>query len=254
MALLLIAETPRASDEGHRFLIPEGSSPPEWLLGAFARAAYEDKDGGNYLGASRQATQALDNGTVRAGNEVLVLLGVDVARLTLPQVLAVQRWLYTKLDSLGEVETTQSSRRLVIERSKFNQWLEDPQLAQLPTTEWERGPRELQSTQIVTSSHCRPRTTIALGLLASHLVMLLFGGLAVVSFPTVWRMVPKERPQANQQIPGAPSSPSATDAQGIRPSGSSGPPEGASPFLWGQAAGRRLPRPTARAYGRGRDQ
>ena len=50
MTVLLFAETPRLSNEGHRFLVPVGKPPPESVLGAFARAATEIQPGANFLG------------------------------------------------------------------------------------------------------------------------------------------------------------------------------------------------------------
>ncbi|MFO0954178.1 MAG: hypothetical protein U0835_24085, partial [Isosphaeraceae bacterium] len=120
MTVLLFAETPRFSNEGHRFLVPVGESPPESVLADFARAAIEGGPGANYLAATRRATQVLENGTVRVGSELLVLAGLDVARLTLAQILAVQTWLYSKLESLSDGGPGKPTTRLVIERPILN--------------------------------------------------------------------------------------------------------------------------------------
>jgi len=236
MALLLFAETPRFSNEGHRFLVPEGNGLSESLLGAFARAAYQNKPGANYLGASRQATQALENGTVRVGSELLVLAGLDVARLTLAQALAAQRWLHARLEGLGDVEPAKSGRRLVIERPMLNQWLDDPQLAQLPTTDWEGGPREIRSTHGDADSRPGLGRTVLLVLVASHLAALLLGvkatSLRSLLSPSGARAAINQgelRP-GGSVVPGivpapADSSPPAASSDRSRPPGS--PPEGA---------------------------
>ena len=89
MLPLLFAETPCAGAEGHRFLIPPGSHVSEMILGEFAHSASTEKFGGNYLAVARKVPQVLPSGAVRTGTEILVLIGVDVARFDSVQALSL---------------------------------------------------------------------------------------------------------------------------------------------------------------------
>jgi len=145
MLPLLFAETPRAGGEGHRFLIPAGSHVSEVMLGEFAHSASLERFGGNYLAVARKVPQVLGSGTIRTGTEILVLIGVDVARLNGVQALSLTGLLDERVSELDGLLSNRSigetKRCLVIERGELDDWLHDPRLEHIPTTSWSEGPR-----------------------------------------------------------------------------------------------------------------
>lgn len=144
-SLQLIAETPRAGGDGHRYLIPTGSELTESMLGQFIRAASEKERGRNYLAATKEVRQVLDNGTVRTGTEILVLIGVDVDGLCEDKLSALSGFLNERLSRIDGLLSSRSigeaRRSITIERDEFNEWLGDPCLQHVPTTSWSDGPK-----------------------------------------------------------------------------------------------------------------
>ena len=128
--LLLIAHTPRAGRHNHRFLIPPGATLADGVLSDFLAAATGSPDlssaaGGNYLAAVREVEQPT---TGRRGQEVLMLVGVDVARLNPDKRRAVDGSLRDRMGDLEDliVRTVDWERdwdRLLVERPELAEWL-----------------------------------------------------------------------------------------------------------------------------------
>jgi hypothetical protein len=85
-SLRLYAETPRAGQYGHRFLIPEGVSVSESeVVAAFSSAKEGVSFGRDHIAVGRKVKQLSLGGTTRDGLEVIVLTGLNAA--TLPDCL-----------------------------------------------------------------------------------------------------------------------------------------------------------------------
>ncbi len=82
-SLKLYAETPRAGQFGHRFLVPEGISASESeVVTAFASVREGVSRGQDYIAVGRKVKQLSIGGTTRDGLEVIVLTGLNAATLS----------------------------------------------------------------------------------------------------------------------------------------------------------------------------
>ena len=80
--LRLYAETPRAGQYGHRFLVPEGVSVSESeVVAAFSSTKEGVSFGRDHIAVGRKVKQLSQSGTIRDGLEVIVLTGLNSATL-----------------------------------------------------------------------------------------------------------------------------------------------------------------------------
>jgi hypothetical protein len=85
-SLRLYAETPRAGQYGHRFLVPKGVSVSESeVVAAFSSTKEGVSFGQDHIAVGRKVKQLSLGGTTRDGLEVIVLTGLNAA--TLPDCL-----------------------------------------------------------------------------------------------------------------------------------------------------------------------
>lgn len=81
-SLRLYAETPRAGQYGHRFLVPEGVSVTESeVVAAFSSTKEGVSFGPDHIAVGRKVKQLSLGGTTRDGLEVIVLTGLNAATL-----------------------------------------------------------------------------------------------------------------------------------------------------------------------------
>src|SRR5271157_5537040 len=80
--ILLIAETPRAANDRHMYLVLPGTKLQERHLARYFSAVARGKAGSDFIGVTRPVKQVLASGVVREGLESLVLVNVDIARLS----------------------------------------------------------------------------------------------------------------------------------------------------------------------------
>lgn len=81
-SLRLYAETPRAGQYGHRFLVPEGVSVSESeVVSAFSSTKEGVSFGRDHIAVGRKVKQLSLGGTTRDGLEVIVLTGLNAATL-----------------------------------------------------------------------------------------------------------------------------------------------------------------------------
>ena len=153
---MLIAETPRAANDRHAFLIPRGASLDENTVRGYMAAASRQKEGPDYISDSRLVKQSLANGSVREGCERLVLIGVDASKISKIQgeIEHVRKFLREKLMLLGECATeisrARAERSTLIQIDELGAWSSDETLSQLPalrTREDSIGPSASQSSR-----------------------------------------------------------------------------------------------------------
>jgi hypothetical protein len=139
----LIAETPNAGPHGHRFLVPPQCDWDDARTARFVGLGrlHAERIGGNYIAVSRRAPQ---HSTGRSGDEVLVLVGVDTAKLSIDERDRIVRRLR---DLLGDIDAVAARHpwagepRLVVPFPELEVWLESgfPPLRERSA---ENGPQE----------------------------------------------------------------------------------------------------------------
>ena len=141
----LIAETSLAGELGHRFLVPEDLMGQEQLVRRFVSEAVSHLAGGNFLAVTRKVQQTLENGTVRDGTEILVLIGVDVGRLSVSDYINCQRSLFHRLEDMnrlvtGTIEWRRAESSLLVPCPSMERWIQEDAFDRLPATSVDDGP------------------------------------------------------------------------------------------------------------------
>ena len=128
--LRLYAETPRAGQYGHRFLVPEGVSVSESeVVAAFSSTKEGVSFGRDHIAVGRKVKQLSQSGTIRDGLEVIVLTGLNSA--TLPdcrfnQLVEVLRRHSLSLESLiltGINWSNVLQDTIIVPSSEMRDWL-----------------------------------------------------------------------------------------------------------------------------------
>lgn len=150
--LVLFAETPSAGGHGHRFLVADDFQPTETVLSAYLQAVTENISiGANFLAVRQNVAQHLDNGTLRHGNEVLILAGIDMANVGPMELVNAINTLNTFLTQLRHLVTFQidwnqtTGGGLIIGRPELGVWLQEITKLSLPTAGWRQGPQHLNT-------------------------------------------------------------------------------------------------------------
>ena len=150
--LVLFAETPSAGGHGHRFLVADDFQPTETVLSAYLQAVTENISiGANFLAVRQNVAQHLENGTLRHGNEVLILAGIDMANVGPMELVNAINTLNTFLTQLRHLVTFQidwnqtTGGGLIIGRPELGVWLQEITKLSLPTAGWRQGPQHLNT-------------------------------------------------------------------------------------------------------------
>lgn len=153
--IILFAETARAGDIGHRFLVAKGCLATETQLSEYLQAVNAPITiGANFLAVRADVDQRLDNGTVRKGKEILLVAGINIARFNPGQLGQILNTLMTRLGELGELVTRQmdwgkySRGELIVERPEFGDWLREIATPLISLTDWQCGPKHLKNDTI----------------------------------------------------------------------------------------------------------
>lgn len=147
--LALFAETPRAGDLGHRFLVAGKDQTPERQIAEYLKSVDKDVSfGANFIGVARSVQQH-SGIAVRTGREIIVLAGVDVSRIprsSRDKVLTLLRDLLDRLERLvlNGVDWSRLPRAdLVVRNPELSRWLDEIENLALPEVAWFQGPRPL---------------------------------------------------------------------------------------------------------------
>ena len=152
--LALFAETPRAEEFGHRFLVPADLTVSEFEMAKFFQVAERNISvGENFIAVGRSVSQRSGVGTVRVGREVVILAGIDVPRASgqaLSQILTLLQECTGKLEQLvlSEIDwTCMAQPGVIVRRQEMQEWFNDLRSISPPVAEWRDGPRRLQATE-----------------------------------------------------------------------------------------------------------
>jgi hypothetical protein len=134
MPPFLIAQTPRACLENHCIVIPPHLAIPEREVFNRLSAAIYQPEGKDYIAVSNTVEQTK---TCRQGHEVLVLVGLDVKRLSdteREQVRSKLKYYLAKFEILvtKTINWEQESGGLVVPRPELEIWEQDNFFHQLP--------------------------------------------------------------------------------------------------------------------------
>jgi len=132
---LLIIETPRAGDYGHRF-VTSSASLSESEIARIADEANRNPLGQTYISVARQTRQVLRNGTVRQGTERIILEGIDAAQLAQSQLDGLNHalaGLFPLVENLAQtIDWKSGEMNAVIVRPELRQWVARPEFQGLP--------------------------------------------------------------------------------------------------------------------------
>ena len=97
--IYLVVETPRAGRLGHRYIRSSNVLPTEQSIVDIFTKAGMNPVGANYISVSMSVTQTLP-GSVRQGNERIVLIGVNTQKVDIVKIKAALQKLFVPLDQL----------------------------------------------------------------------------------------------------------------------------------------------------------
>jgi hypothetical protein len=124
--LQLVAQTPRAGDLNHRLLVAADSNLSESEVAQLLDEAARNPQGENYLAVSAEKIKQVKSH--RTGTEILVLVGVDVKRLSDGQRQQIMAQLRQQLDELASLVTStidwSQEKHLLIRREELAKWEE----------------------------------------------------------------------------------------------------------------------------------
>jgi hypothetical protein len=218
-----IAETPRAGQFGHCFIVPPGSEHASARVADFCRAATQHTAGQNFVAARHRVEQRLTTGVVRPAVEILVLAGVEYAQLTDAQKQRLGAVLARRLSDLAQlidrIAWEQERQGMMVTRQELADWVHADRLEDLPLARehtrpllahphnCSQAPMQLsgrfQRAQDTVSRVLRPSAKIAALLGSVVLVALLIGMMAAWGPKAVERIwVPSpHRPQLTPSNP-----------------------------------------------------
>ncbi|TGO03326.1 hypothetical protein PN36_08200 [Candidatus Thiomargarita nelsonii] len=119
----LIAETPRAGKWNHRFIAAQDCSLSDSEIKKIVAAARRNPQGDDYLAVSVKTAQSVSG---RTGNEILVLVGVDVKKLSETQRQQIVTQLEQRLADLAtlvtEINWDRDGQAILVKRRELGEW------------------------------------------------------------------------------------------------------------------------------------
>ena len=133
MSIFLIAQTPRAGLRNHNLVIPTGVPILIPEVQEYLNRANFKLEGKNYIAVSQMVEQVANG---RSGREILMLVGLDVEKLSNEQLEAVRSKLQDYLSSFAtlvtkDIDWNKSSGNF-IEHSDLDKWGQDETFRNLP--------------------------------------------------------------------------------------------------------------------------
>ncbi len=120
----LVAETPRAGKWNHRFIAAQNGSLSDSEVAKMIAAARRNPQGDDYLAVSADTAQSVSG---RTGKEILVLMGVDVKKLSDSQRQQIIAQLDQRLADLAtlvteEIDWDKNGQAILIKRPELGEW------------------------------------------------------------------------------------------------------------------------------------
>ena len=152
MRPFFIAETPRAGNLGHRYLVPAGCEAPSSIVERYVDTATKmlhgqdgPIQGRDFLAVGREVMQPSPAGAVRRAREILVLAGVDTQRLSPTEKKQAVSLLQHNFESLARLITqgidwNKESQNMIVCRDELRKWSDDGGVSSLPCFHEKRTP------------------------------------------------------------------------------------------------------------------
>ncbi len=120
----LVAETPRADKWNHRFIVSSTGDLSESEVAKVVAAARRNLQGEDYLAVSVKTAQSVSG---RTGDEILVLTGIEVNKLSGTQRQQIMAQLEQRLAELAvlvteKIDWERAGQSLLVERAELVEW------------------------------------------------------------------------------------------------------------------------------------
>lgn len=130
--IYLVVETPRAGRLGHRYIRSSNVLPTEQSIVDIFTKAGMNPVGANYISVSMSVTQTLP-GSVRQGNEKIVLIGVNTQKVDIVKIKAVLQKLFVSLDQLiKDTDWEKESNKIICFNPILEGWISGEDFQDLP--------------------------------------------------------------------------------------------------------------------------
>jgi len=130
--IYLVVETPRAGRLGHRFIRSSNVLPTEQSIVDIFTKTGMNPVGANYISVSMPMTQTLP-GSVRQGNEKIVLIGVNTQKVDIVKIEAALQKLFVPLDQLiKDTDWEKESNKIICFNPILEGWISTKDFQDLP--------------------------------------------------------------------------------------------------------------------------
>lgn len=130
--IYLVVETPRAGRLGHRFIRSSNVLPTEQSIVDIFTKTGMNPVGANYISVSMPMTQTLP-GSVRQGNEKIVLIGVNTQKVDIVKIKAALQKLFVPLDHLiKDTDWEKESNKIICFNPILEGWISTKDFQDLP--------------------------------------------------------------------------------------------------------------------------
>ena len=130
--IYLVVETPRAGRLGHRYIRSSNVFPTEQSIVDIFTKAGMNPVAANYISVSMSVTQTLP-GSVRQGNERIVLIGVNTQKVNIVKIKAALQKLFVPLDQLIKgTDWEKESNKIICSNSILEGWISGEDFQDLP--------------------------------------------------------------------------------------------------------------------------
>ena len=129
--IYLVVETPRAGKLGHRFISSSNAPSEKSIVDIFTKSV-TNPVGANYISVSMSVVQTLP-GSVRQGNEMIVLIGLDTEKVNIVKIKDFLGKLFAKLDLLvEETDWEKESNKIICFNPILGDWISGEHFQDLP--------------------------------------------------------------------------------------------------------------------------
>ena len=130
--IYLVVETPRAGRLGHRYIRSSNVLPTEQSIVDIFTKAGMNPVGANYISVSMPMTQTLP-GSVRQGNEKIVLIGVNTQKVDIVKIKGALQKFFVPLDQLIKgTDWEKESNKIICFNPILEGWISGEDFQDLP--------------------------------------------------------------------------------------------------------------------------
>tara|TARA_Y100000310_G_scaffold340800_1_gene437816 strand:+ start:2759 stop:3244 length:486 start_codon:yes stop_codon:yes gene_type:complete len=125
-----IIETPRAGQWGHRFITTSNFKSDSLVVANYCMRGFRQTEGDDFISSTRLVKQISPNGAVRDGNEIIMLAGINVSKLTVQEKIRITKELEKHLVDLEYlikhvIDWDIEGKNLIVKRKELDLWLKE---------------------------------------------------------------------------------------------------------------------------------